>query len=110
MANIVRKIKEQGIVIFKEHREAKEERTDYNGKVWPATDEKFIVDVVSCDEDDFNSISGMPNATRAQYQVNKDVFDSIKYLDKVNVKYQISQYGENIKITPETCVPLKAIK
>lgn len=110
MANIVRKIKEQGIVIFKEHREAKEERVDYSGKKWPATDEKFIIEVVSCDEDDFNTTIGMPNATRAQYQVEKEVFDTLKYLDKVNVKYQISQFGENIKITPETCVPVKTNK
>lgn len=110
MANIVRNIKEQGVVIFKEYREAKEARTDFQGKTWPATEEKFLIDVISCDEDDFNTVLGMPNATRAQYPVDKETFDTLKYLDKVNVKYQISQYGDNIKIMPVTCIPVKASK
>ena len=50
----VKPIREKGIVISKTHREAKEERTDNNGKVWPAKEEEFIVEVISCDEDDFN--------------------------------------------------------
>lgn len=110
MANIVRKIKETGIVISKEHRDAKPERTDLSGKLWPATEEKYIIEVISCDEDDFNSVTGMPNATRASYGVEKEIFDGLKYLDKVNVKYQISQFGDQIKIFPDTCVPVKNIK
>ena len=38
----VKPIKEQGIIISKTHKEAREERTDLNGKVWPATEEKYL--------------------------------------------------------------------
>ena len=45
----VKPIKEQGIIISKTHIDAKPARTDFNGKEWPASEEKFLVEVISCD-------------------------------------------------------------
>ena len=98
----VKPIREKGIVISKSHREAREERTDMNGKVWPATEEKYVVEVVSCDEDDFNKETGILNGTRAEYQVTKEVFDKVKFGMWANVKFTASQFGEKLTIKPES--------
>ena len=98
----VKPIREKGIVISKKYVEAKEERTDLNGKVWPASEEKYVVEVISCDEDDFNEISGISNGTRAEYKVEKDVYDKVKFGMWANVKYTASQFGEKLTIRPES--------
>lgn len=98
----VKPIREKGIVISKKYVEAKEERTDLNGKVWPASEEKYVVEVISCDEDDFNEINGISNGTRAEYKVEKDVYDKVKFGMWANVKYTASQFGEKLTIRPES--------
>jgi hypothetical protein len=98
----VKPIREKGIVISKTHKEAKEERTDNNGKVWPARDEEYVVEVVSCDEDDFNENTGILNGTRAEYKVDEATFKKVKFGDWANVKFTASQYGEKLTIKPES--------
>ncbi len=88
-------IRERGLVLGKTYKEAKAERVDNTGKKWPATPEKWIVNVISCDEDDLDEVSGIKNGTICDYEVEKPVFDEIKYLDYVNVKYSLVQYGTN---------------
>lgn len=88
-------IREQGLVLGKYFKEAKAERVDNTGKKWPATPEKWIVNVISCDEDDLDKVTGIKNGTTCEYEVEKPVFDKIKYLDTVNVKYSLVQYGSN---------------
>lgn len=98
----VKPIRETGIVISKKYKEAKEARKDLEGKEWPATPEKFIVEVISCDEDDFNKNTGILNGTRAEYEVDKAVYDKVKFGDWANVKYTMTQFGEKLTIKPET--------
>ena len=98
----VKPIRENGIVISKTYKEAREERTDLNGKVWPATSEKYVVEVISCDEDDFNEKTGILNGTRAEYEVDKGTFDKVKFGDWAKVKYTASQFGEKLTIKPES--------
>lgn len=98
----VKPIKENGIVISKTHKEAREERTDLNGKVWPKSEEKYLVEVISCDEDDFNKDTGILNGTRAEYQVDKATFDKVKFGMWAKVKYMASQFGEKLTIKPES--------
>jgi hypothetical protein len=98
----IKPIREKGIVISKTHREAKAERTDNNGKVWPAKDEEFVVEVISCDEDDFNKETGILNGTRAEYKVDKETYDKVKFGDWAKVKYTATQYGESLRIAPES--------
>ena len=98
----VKPIREKGIVISKTHRDARPERTDNNGKVWPARDEEFVVEVISCDEDDFNKDTGILNGTRAEYKVDKETFDKVKFGDWAKVKFTASQYGEQLRISTES--------
>ncbi len=88
-------IRELGIVLGKYIKEAKAGRTDANGKIWPATPEKCLVNVISCDEDDLNKVSGIENGTICEYEVDKPTFDKIKFLDYVKVKFSLVQYGTN---------------
>lgn len=98
----VKPIRELGIVISKKHNEARAERTDMTGKLWPAKEEEFIIEVISCDEDDLKPDTGILNGTRAEYRVTKEVYDKVKFLDKAKVKYTASQYGEKLNIRPES--------
>lgn len=98
----VKPIREKGIIISKSYKEAREERTDLNGKVWPKYEERYVVEVISCDEDDFNEKNGILNGTRAEYQVDKAIFDKVKFGMWAKVKYTASQYGDKLNIKPET--------
>lgn len=101
MASFIKPIREKGIIISKEHRDAKEARTDMNGKEWPATEEQYLVEVISCDEGDFNKETGILNGTRTSYKVDKATFEKVKFGMWANVKFQASQYGDNqIRISP----------
>ena len=101
MANFIKPIREKGIIISKEHRDAKEARTDMTGKEWPATEEQFLVEVISCDEDDFSKETGILNGTRAVYKTDKATFDKVKFGMWANVKYEASQFGEKqVRISP----------
>ena len=90
----VKPIKEQGIIISKIHIDAKPARTDFNGKEWPASEEKFLVEVISCDEDDFNKENGILNGTRVNYPVDKATFDKVRFGMWAKVKFEASQYGK----------------
>lgn len=91
----VKPIKEQGIIISKSHIEAKPARVDYNGKEWPATEERYLVEVVSCDEDDFSKENGILNGTRVNYPVDKATFDKVKFGMWGKVKFEARQYGKD---------------
>jgi hypothetical protein len=97
----VKPIREQGIVISKTHKEARSARTDMNGKEWPATEEKFLVEVISCDEDDFNNETGILNGTRAEYPVDEDTYNQVKFGDWAKVKYIASQFQDRLSILPK---------
>ena len=97
----VKPIREQGIVISKTHKEAKEARTDMNGREWPATEEKFLIEVISCDEDDFNNETGILNGTRAEYPVDQETFEQVKFGDWAKVKYVASQFQDKLSIQPK---------
>ena len=90
----VKPIKEQGIIISKTHIDAKPARTDFNGKEWPASEEKFLVEVISCDEDDFTKENGILNGTRVNYPVDKATFDKVRFGMWAKVKFEASQYGK----------------
>lgn len=103
MANVFKKpIREYGIIISKSYIEARPQRTGLDGKVYSATEEKFMVEVISCDKDDFNKDTGILNGSRLSYPVSKDVFDKVKFGDWANVKYTAQQYGEKLTTTPES--------
>ncbi len=97
-----RPIREYGRIIGKRYVEAKEKRTDMNGKEWPATDEKFLIQAVSCDEEDFDEINGMQNATILEYPTDKLTWDNAVFLEKVKVKYCLNQFAEKITYKPKS--------
>ncbi len=104
MSSFVKPIRETGIVISKKYREARESRVDLNGKEWPSSPEKFILEVISCDDDDFSKDNGILNGTRVEYEVDKQTFEKAKFGMWAKVKFTASQYGEKLTIKPETCV------
>ena len=101
MASFVKPIKEQGIVLSKIYKEAKGER-EFRGEKYAATPEKFLVQVMSCDEDDFDEATGIPNGTLAEYEVTKEVFDKVKFGMWAKVKYVVNQFNDKLSIKPES--------
>lgn len=100
--SFVKPIREKGIVVSKRFQEARAERTDMNGKLWPATEEKYLVEVLSCDEDDFNVETGIKQGTRVEYPVDKVTFEKVKFGMWANVKFVVSIYGDKNSYQPIT--------
>ena len=99
----VKPIREQGIVISKKINEARDAGESFDGsRKWDARPEEYIVEVISCDEDDFNEKTGILNGTRAEYKVEKAIYDKVKFGDWAKVKYTASQFGEKLTIKPES--------
>lgn len=101
----VKPIREYGMVICKEIIEARQAGESFDGsRKWDARPEQYEVEVISCDQDDFDKEKGIPNGTRCKYKVDKATFDKIKFGDWVNVKFTASQYSEKekLQIKPET--------
>lgn len=98
--SIVKPIREKGVVISKRYQEARESRIDMNGKEWPATEEKYLVEVISCDEDDFNEETGILKGTRVEYPVDKATYDKVKFGMWANVKFQLSVYQDKNSYQP----------
>lgn len=98
--SFVKPIREKGIIISKRYQEAKPSRTDLNGKEWPATEEKFLVEVISCDEDDFSNENGILKGTRVEYPVSKDIFQKVKFGMWADVKFQAIVYRDNESYLP----------
>ena len=94
---------QEGIIVSKEHIEAKEERTDFAGKVWPATEEKFKVKVVSCTPSKFSKENGMYNPQFLTFETNEETFMKIKFdtFMKAKVGFTVKTYGDNTTLTPE---------
>lgn len=87
-------IRENGIVISKEISEARQAGESFDGtRKWDAKEEEYFVEVISCDEDDFNDKMGIPNGTRCKYKVDKATFDKVKFGDWAKVKFQLVQFG-----------------
>lgn len=102
MANLNKPIREKGIIISKKYLEARTARTDYNGKDWPATPEKFLVEVISCDEEDFNKETGIVNGVRLEYPVDKETYEKAKFGDWANVKYILTEFNKELRYRPES--------
>lgn len=87
-------IRENGLVISKEYVEAREAGESFDGsRRWEAKAEEFLIEVISCDEDDFSEKMGIPNGTRCKYKVDKATFDKVKFGDWAKVKYVLKQFG-----------------
>lgn len=88
MAKLVKPIREQGMVLGKYINEAREAGQSADGKIkWDAREKEFILDVISCDEEDFSKTDGFSNATRTDYKVDEKTFTKAKFGDWANVKY-----------------------
>ena len=96
-------IREKGIVISKHINEKRDAGESMDGtRKWSARDEEFVIEVISCDQEDFSKDTGILNGTRAEYKVDKETYDKVKFGDWANVKYTASQFGEKLTIKPET--------
>ncbi len=105
MANSIEVYTEQaGIVISKEYKEAKEERKDMNGRIWPASAEKFIVKVVSCTERLFSEEMGMNKPMMLDYEIDKDTFQKIDFnngFPRAKVGFKVQTYGSDVLCKPD---------
>ncbi len=98
-------MREIGMIIAKKFVKAREAGESFDGtRKWDAKPEEYYLDVVSCDEEDFNKIDGILNGTRLNYKVDKETYDKAKFGDWAKVKYILAQYGQNITPKPESCV------
>lgn len=99
----VKPIREKGIVISKELREARNAGENFDGSVkWDAREEEYYVEVMSCDEDDFKQDTGILNGTLTKYKVDKATYSKVKFGMWANVKFTASQYKDRLTIKPET--------
>ena len=99
----VKPIREIGFVVSKKINEAREAGTSMDGtRKWDARPQEFIVEVISCDEDDFNIETGILNGTRAEYKVDETTYKKVKFGDWANVKYTASQFADKLTIKPES--------
>ena len=89
--NIKRMIMEEGVVLSKEYIEPKAAWTNFEGKTFEAKPERYILKCASGEE--IRPDTGLVNGNVLDYEVSKEVFDSVKYLTKVLCKYEFSTYG-----------------
>lgn len=81
---------EKGLVLEKIVRPAASEYV-YNGQIVPASPERyFLVCISSCN---FNNSDGFVGNTLLNYEVDKAMFDNIKYGANVNCQYTITNSG-----------------
>ncbi len=97
-------IREVGMIIGKKITKAREAGESFDGtRKWDAKPEEYFLDIVSCDEEDFNKDTGILNGTRLLYKVDKTVYDLAKFGGWANVKYTLSQFGKEVVPKAESC-------
>ena len=111
MAN-VKPIRENGIILGKFIREPREAGSSADGTIkWRARKKEFVLDVISCDEDDFNKDTGFgENPTRTEYKVDEKTYNTAKYLDSVRVKYFLRNGERGLVPKGDSCVLLEKTK
>ena len=92
MANIIRPIKERGVVLSKEFKKATSEFS-VNGSIVPPQPDRYVVKVAS--SYDCNKETGLDKPNILDYKVEKEIFDKITYLAEVEVMYEMSSSGIN---------------
>ena len=100
MANIKRPVMEKGIVLSKEFREKMESFKGSDGQLVPEQPDRYIVTVAS--SYDCSKENGMTQPQILQYKVDKDIYEKLNYLSKVEVVYELSTSGTNkpVSLTP----------
>ena len=92
-------IRETGIIISKEVSAARAAGESLDGtRKWEAKEEEYFVEVISCDEDDFNDKMGIPNGTRCKYKVDKATYDKAKFGNWAKVKFSLVQFGNGTPV------------
>lgn len=101
-------MREIGMIIAKKFVKAREAGESFDGtRKWDAKPEEYYLDIVSCDEEDFNKIDGILNGTRLNYKVDKETYDKAKFGDWAKVKYYLTQYGKDVIPKAESCVVIE---
>lgn len=62
-----------------------------NGRPLEAKEETYLATIVSSPE--FDPDNGYVNGVTMNYEIDKAIYDKIKYGDVVSCKYEFSQYG-----------------
>lgn len=94
---------QEGICISKEYREAKPASVGADGRQWPASDEKYIVKVVSCTARHFSKETGMPKPMVLDYETDKATFDKINFNTflRAKVGFVVRTYGDKVNCKPD---------
>lgn len=99
MANVQKRIvREEGVVIckkFKEKTDAFSITENGRAKEIPAQPDRYLVTVAS--SYNVNQDIGLEDANIFEYKVSKEIFETLKYLSKVRVSYEMNS---------NRCVPM----
>lgn len=108
----VKLVRENGIILGKFIREAREAGESADGKIkWNAREKEFVFDVVSCDEDIFNKDIGFgEDSTKTTYKVDEETYNKAKYGDWVKVKVSFRNGERGLIPKGESCVLMEKIK
>ena len=111
MAN-VKLVRENGIILGKFIREAREAGESADGKIkWPAREKEFVFEVVSCDEDIFNKETGFgEDPTKTTYKVDEETYNKAKFGDWVKVKVSFRNGEKALIPKGESCMLLEKNK
>ena len=93
MANVIRPISENGVVLSTEFKKAIESFKDKDGNVIPAQPNRWVAKVASsytCDKK-----TGLEKPTILDYKIDEETFNKLKFLDEVKVIYEMSTSGTN---------------
>lgn len=97
-------IREKGLIISKSIIDAREAGESRDGSIkWDARERQFMVEVISCDEEDFNKDTGISNGVRLSYSVDEETYNTAKFGMWANVKYILAEFNKELKPRAVSC-------
>lgn len=99
--NVKRIIVENGIILSKILKKATNEFKGQDGNIVPAQPERYVLKVASSFKIDQET--GFEDVTILDYKVDESLFNTMKFMDKVEVTYEFSTY----KLTAISVKPIQ---
>lgn len=88
---VVKLVKEDGLVLYREFKPASDEWVDSTGRKVAAQPDRYVVGVISSGA--FSATEGFSTRTLEEYKVDKADFDKFVYGTKVEVCFELTSWG-----------------